>query len=90
MYAREDSEDEAETRGVGVSDDARLGGGTDERPNGRRTRDVSHENAKLWARSHAKQIVLTDEKGGTGTVTIPDVFQSNGVIHVVDSVLLPN
>jgi uncharacterized surface protein with fasciclin (FAS1) repeats len=35
-------------------------------------------------------VILTDEKGGTATVTIADVFQSNGVIHVVDSVLLPN
>jgi uncharacterized surface protein with fasciclin (FAS1) repeats len=36
------------------------------------------------------KVILTDEKGGTSTVTIADVFQSNGVIHVVDSVLLPN
>lgn len=34
--------------------------------------------------------VLTDEKGGKATVTIADVNQSNGVIHVVNSVLLPN
>jgi uncharacterized surface protein with fasciclin (FAS1) repeats len=36
------------------------------------------------------KIVLTDEKGGTSTVTIADVWQSNGVIHVVDTVLMPN
>lgn len=30
-----------------------------------------------------------DESGGTATVTIADVNQSNGVIHVVDRVLLP-
>jgi uncharacterized surface protein with fasciclin (FAS1) repeats len=36
------------------------------------------------------KLVLTDEKGGMSTVTIADVFQSNGVIHVVDTVLLPN
>ena len=36
------------------------------------------------------KVMLTDEKGGTATVTIADVYQSNGVIHVVDSVLLPN
>jgi uncharacterized surface protein with fasciclin (FAS1) repeats len=36
------------------------------------------------------KIVLTDEKGGTATVTIPNVYQSNGVIHVIDAVLLPN
>jgi len=34
-------------------------------------------------------IVLKDEKGGTATVTIANVMQSNGVILVVDSVLLP-
>ena len=36
------------------------------------------------------KVVLKDEKGLTSTVTIADVNQSNGVIHVVDSVLLPN
>ena len=35
-------------------------------------------------------ITLTDEKGGTSTVTIADVMQSNGVIHSVDHVLMPN
>ena len=35
-------------------------------------------------------IVLKDEKGGTSRITQANVFQSNGVIHVVDSVLLPN
>ena len=34
-------------------------------------------------------LVLTDEKGGQSRVTIADVYQSNGVIHVVDAVLLP-
>jgi len=32
---------------------------------------------------------LTDSKGGTARVTIADVRQSNGVIHVVDKVLMP-
>jgi uncharacterized surface protein with fasciclin (FAS1) repeats len=36
------------------------------------------------------KVVLKDERGGTSTVTIADVNQSNGVIHVVDSVVLPN
>jgi uncharacterized surface protein with fasciclin (FAS1) repeats len=36
------------------------------------------------------KIMLTDEKGGMATVTISDVYQSNGVIHVVDTVLMPN
>lgn len=35
-------------------------------------------------------VVVKDEKGGVSTVTIPNVFQSNGVIHVVDTVVLPN
>ncbi len=33
---------------------------------------------------------ITDEKGGMARVTIADVRQSNGVIHVIDHVLLPN
>jgi uncharacterized surface protein with fasciclin (FAS1) repeats len=36
-----------------------------------------------------KNVVIQDEKGGTAYVTIKDVNQSNGVIHVVDHVLLP-
>ncbi len=34
-------------------------------------------------------IMLTDVKGDVATVTIADVYQSNGVIHVIDHVLLP-
>ena len=34
-------------------------------------------------------VTITDEKGGTAKVTIADVYQSNGVIHVIDKVLLP-
>jgi uncharacterized surface protein with fasciclin (FAS1) repeats len=36
-----------------------------------------------------KKLYITDEKGGMSQVTIADVNQSNGVIHVIDSVLLP-
>jgi uncharacterized surface protein with fasciclin (FAS1) repeats len=35
------------------------------------------------------KVMLTDAKGGMSTVTIPNVYQSNGVIHVVDTVLMP-
>jgi uncharacterized surface protein with fasciclin (FAS1) repeats len=35
------------------------------------------------------RLTLTDENGGVATVTIADVTQSNGVIHVIDHVLLP-
>ena len=45
---------------------------------------------KLWAMVHNNMVVLHDEKGGMSTVTQADVFQSNGVIHVVDTVVLPN
>jgi len=44
----------------------------------------------LTASMDMGKVVLTDEKGGTATVTIADVNQSNGEIHVIDSVLLPN
>jgi uncharacterized surface protein with fasciclin (FAS1) repeats len=43
----------------------------------------------LWAWMSGDKLTLTDEKGGTSTVTIADVYQSNGVIHVVDTVLMP-
>ena len=45
--------------------------------------------AILIAKRRGDKITLTDESGGTATVTIADVRQSNGVIHVVDRVLLP-
>ena len=49
------------------------------------------EGGKLWASEHDGQhVMLKDEKGGTALVTIPNVFQSNGVIHVIDSVVMPN
>ena len=43
----------------------------------------------LTATEKDGKIMITDEAGGTATVTIADVKQSNGVIHVIDSVLLP-
>jgi len=49
------------------------------------------EGGKLWVMLHdGKHIMLKDEKGGTALVTISDVFQSNGVIHVIDTVVMPN
>jgi uncharacterized surface protein with fasciclin (FAS1) repeats len=45
---------------------------------------------KLRAMLDGGNVVLTDEKGRRSTVTIADVRQSNGVIHVVDTVVLPN
>src|ERR1700749_269813 len=45
---------------------------------------------KLWAMQQGKKLYLVDEKGGKSWITIADVFQSNGVIHVVNTVLMPN
>lgn len=47
------------------------------------------QGGKLWAWMEGKNLMLKDEKGGTSKVTITDVFQSNGVIHVIDTVLMP-
>lgn len=43
----------------------------------------------LQAKMDGDKITLTDENGNVATVTIADVEQSNGVIHVIDTVLLP-
>ncbi len=43
----------------------------------------------LTASTEGGKVIVTDENGGKATVTIADVMQSNGVIHVVDKVLLP-
>lgn len=43
----------------------------------------------LTAMMKGKKVMLMDEKGEMASVTIADVNQSNGVIHVVDSVVLP-
>jgi uncharacterized surface protein with fasciclin (FAS1) repeats len=43
----------------------------------------------LTATSAMGGVMITDEKGGAAKVTIADVYQSNGVIHVVDKVMLP-
>ncbi|MGZ5247428.1 MAG: fasciclin domain-containing protein [Flavitalea sp.] len=44
---------------------------------------------KLIAMMDGKDLILTDENGGMSKVTTADVYQSNGVIHVVDHVVLP-
>ena len=48
------------------------------------------EGAMLTASLQGKTVILTDEKGGIATVTKADVFVKNGVIHVIDTVLMPN
>ena len=47
------------------------------------------EGGTLKAEEKGGKIELVDAKGGMSTVTIADVMQSNGVIHVVDTVLMP-
>jgi uncharacterized surface protein with fasciclin (FAS1) repeats len=43
----------------------------------------------IIAKVEGDKVTLTDETGGVATVTVADVLQSNGVIHVIDKVLLP-
>jgi uncharacterized surface protein with fasciclin (FAS1) repeats len=43
----------------------------------------------LTLKTGGGKVTVTDETGGVATVTIADVVQSNGVIHVIDKVLLP-
>jgi uncharacterized surface protein with fasciclin (FAS1) repeats len=47
------------------------------------------QGGKLWIMEKDGGIYIKDENGGTSKVTIADVNQSNGVIHVVDTVVLP-
>ena len=47
------------------------------------------EGEPLTVTSKGGALWLTDAKGGTSKVTIANVNQSNGVIHVVDTVLMP-
>ena len=44
---------------------------------------------KLWIMMDGKNIILKDENGGVAKVTIKDVYQKNGVIHVIDNLVLP-
>ena len=44
----------------------------------------------LTATMKGGKLMLTDEKGGMATMTQADVNQSNGMIHVIDGVVLPN
>jgi uncharacterized surface protein with fasciclin (FAS1) repeats len=47
------------------------------------------EGGTLTATMMDGKYMLTDEKGGMSTITIANVYQSNGVIQVVDTVLMP-
>jgi uncharacterized surface protein with fasciclin (FAS1) repeats len=47
------------------------------------------EGEVLTVKRSGDTVMIVDAKGGSSTVTIPNVNQSNGVIHVVDTVLMP-
>src|ERR1700712_350990 len=48
------------------------------------------QGGTLTVMAEGKKLYLVDEKGGKSWITIADVFQSNGVIHVINTVLMPN
>jgi uncharacterized surface protein with fasciclin (FAS1) repeats len=64
-----------------IMSDIRAGGGT--------ATYTTVQGGTLRARMQGNAVVLTDAKGGTARVTQADVMQSNGVIHVLDTVLIP-
>ena len=47
------------------------------------------QGEKLTFTLDGGSVKITDAKGGTATVTTADVYQSNGVVHVIDAVLMP-
>ena len=47
------------------------------------------EGETLTAKMDGDKVALVDAKGGGALVEIADVYQSNGVVHVIDSVLMP-
>ena len=47
------------------------------------------EGETLTAKMDGDKVALIDAKGGSAFVEVADVFQSNGVVHVIDSVLMP-
>lgn len=48
------------------------------------------QGGTLTASLSGTSVILTDEKGGTAMVTKTDVMLKNGVIHVIDTVVMPN
>ena len=47
------------------------------------------EGGKLWVMEKDGKLWLKDEKGNMAQITISDVYQSNGVVHVIDTVVMP-
>jgi uncharacterized surface protein with fasciclin (FAS1) repeats len=48
------------------------------------------EGGALIASMKSGSVILTDEKGGMATVTKTDLMATNGVIHIIDTVVMPN
>ena len=48
------------------------------------------EGESLWVTQNGDTLWIKDAKGGTSKITITNVLQSNGVIHVLDTVLMPS
>ena len=69
--------------------DARALGKKIQEGNGRATLQTANGET-LTVMMKGDRIAVADEKGDVAIVTIADVYQSNGVIQVVDTVLLPN
>ena len=44
---------------------------------------------RLWLMKKGNKLTVKDEKGGVAVITLKDVYQSNGVIQVIDKVLMP-
>jgi len=58
--------------------------------NGKGTTELTTvAGGKLWVMAKGNQLWLKDEKGGMAKINIKDVYQSNGVIHSIDHVLMP-
>jgi uncharacterized surface protein with fasciclin (FAS1) repeats len=47
------------------------------------------QGQKLTASMYGNKLIVTDAKGGKSTVALADLRQKNGVVHVIDSVLMP-
>jgi uncharacterized surface protein with fasciclin (FAS1) repeats len=58
--------------------------------NGGQAKFKTVEGEELTVASNGNSLTIRDSKGNASKVTIQNVFQSNGVIHVIDSVLLPS
>jgi uncharacterized surface protein with fasciclin (FAS1) repeats len=58
--------------------------------NGKATMKTLQGEELTFKMKGKKKIEVVDAKGGTALVTIPNIYQSNGVIHSIDTVLIPS